>query len=141
MYYDYNITNVLFKQKDFLMTDYFLRKVRKNVQKILSDSGLSQQELAILLEITQPAVSNYLKGRIPPLEVLWKMKNVFHLSWEKLLGDDDSSTQPQKYSVKDSSISYGTLEEEKIVQMFRMLPPREKNAVLVILQVLSKEKK
>jgi transcriptional regulator with XRE-family HTH domain len=51
-------------------------QVAGRVQEVMDLLQLTQQQLAQRLEITQPAISKYLRGRIPPPEVLWKLSEL-----------------------------------------------------------------
>ena len=54
----------------------------------MKNLGLTQKEFARLLGVTQPAVSNYLKGRIPPGPVLLRIAQIGSVSLEWLLVGD-----------------------------------------------------
>ncbi|OPX32562.1 hypothetical protein B1H10_07425 [candidate division KSB1 bacterium 4484_188] len=42
------------------------------IRHVMQQEGLTQKDLAALLHISQPAVSLYLKGRMPPADTLKK---------------------------------------------------------------------
>ena len=60
-------------------------RVSERINKIMQNLSLNQKQLADLLGITQPAVSKYLKDRIPPPHILYKIAQLSGQSMEWFL--------------------------------------------------------
>lgn len=55
--------------------------------ELMKQEGLSQKELAEKINVTEASMSRYIKGeRIPRIDVLVKLSNVFNVSIEYLQG-------------------------------------------------------
>ncbi|MCK4895076.1 MAG: helix-turn-helix transcriptional regulator, partial [Calditrichia bacterium] len=48
----------------------------KRIREVIKKRGMTQQDLASLLQISQPAISLYLRGRIPPADILYKIARI-----------------------------------------------------------------
>ena len=60
----------------------------ENIQKLRRSKGLSQEELAIKLNVVRQTVSKWEKGlSVPDSEMLIKIADVFEVSVSKLLGE------------------------------------------------------
>lgn len=63
------------------------------------EKGLSQKELAIILEVSDKAISKWENGQsIPRMETLEKISEVFNVSLDTLLNDDE--TEIERHRVK-----------------------------------------
>jgi len=102
--------------------------IARRLQRMMHAMQVNQIELARQLRITQPAVSKYLQGRIPPADVLLQLARMSQVSIEWILtgksGGNGSRVSEPLAEYKASSRL-----QEKIVQ----LPPqlREKLESLV----------
>jgi len=57
------------------------------IVELMKQEGLSQKELAEKIKVTEASMSRYIKGeRIPRIDVLVKLANVFNVSIEYLQG-------------------------------------------------------
>lgn len=57
------------------------------IVELMKQEGLSQKELAEKINVTEASMSRYIKGeRIPRIDVLVKLANVFNVSIEYLQG-------------------------------------------------------
>jgi transcriptional regulator with XRE-family HTH domain len=67
--------------------------VSKRLLLLMHKLNLNQKQLAAALQITQPAVSKYLNGRIPPAPVLLNLAKMSDLSMEWILtgGNDQAA--------------------------------------------------
>jgi transcriptional regulator with XRE-family HTH domain len=116
----------------------FARRLRELMEK----HELSQEDLANLLDVSQPSISNYVRGRIPPAEILLEMSRIFRVSMEYLLtGTGSKQTHAaEEYSVQEPGMSYGD-PEQMVISLFRGLTPEEKKAILLIMKKLANRKK
>lgn len=70
------------------------------IKKLREKSGLSQIELAKLLNVTQGAVSQWeSKKSYPRAEVLIKIAALFNCTLDELLRDDDAPVPPTAAAV------------------------------------------
>jgi transcriptional regulator with XRE-family HTH domain len=106
---------------------------KKQLQKLMEKEGLNQQELAQLLGVSQPAISLYLRGRIPPAEILLKMAHLGNTSVDWLLtGDNPSSV----LRVKEPIAQYGS--ENTLLTYWRELKPETRSSLLSLIKQLAK---
>ena len=90
-------------------------QVSERLNKIMQKLSLNQMQLADLLGITQPAVSKYLKNRIPPAHILYKISQLSGQSMEWFLTGDLES---MIYKVSESGSTYdGRLKLEKKISL------------------------
>jgi len=61
------------------------QKVAMRIQRLMKALNLNQQQLAEQLGITQPAISKYLQGRIPPADVLYSLAKMSQVTMEWIL--------------------------------------------------------
>jgi transcriptional regulator with XRE-family HTH domain len=61
------------------------QKVAMRIQRLMRALNLNQQQLAEQLGITQPAISKYLQGRIPPADVLYNLAKISQVTMEWIL--------------------------------------------------------
>jgi transcriptional regulator with XRE-family HTH domain len=70
-------------------------QISERILMVMQNLNCSQKEFARRLQITQPAVSKYLNGRIPPANVLLKLAKITNTSIEWILtGQHESSPKP-----------------------------------------------
>lgn len=115
----------------------------QRLKQLMTQSGFSQEELADFLDISQPSVSNYLSGRIPPAEILYKMSRLFGVSMEFLLTGEHEQIKDEvkcgDLRVAEQRPSYGNPYQE-VLEWFGRLDPEERKAILVILKKLAGKK-
>lgn len=65
-----------------------LEQIKENIAIARKQAGITQEEMAKLLDITQPAYSYYEKGEKPiPLKKIQKICEILSISMKALLGD------------------------------------------------------
>ena len=100
--------------------------VKRNLGYYLSLRGLSQKELAERLDVSQPAVTNWIKGKnSPDIEVVAKICDILEISVSDLFGKDEE--------VRASDI------ERKVLEQYRKKPELQQ-AVNILLGVESTPK-
>jgi transcriptional regulator with XRE-family HTH domain len=62
-----------------------IQGISARITLLMSENGWTQAELARLLGVTQPAVSNYLTGRVPPATVIVQLADLAGCSTDWLL--------------------------------------------------------
>lgn len=84
------------------------------LKDLLEERELTQKQMAEDLNISASAIGNYVRNnREPDFHTLKKIAAYFHVSTDFLLN----------YPVNEAT----TYQEQKILQIFRTLPEREKN--------------
>jgi len=94
------------------------KQISIRLQQIMTRLGLNQKTLAETLKITQPAVSKYLKERIPPPAVLVQLADLADTTIEWIL-TGQSSYSSKKVSEKTAIYSVENTLQNKI----KLLPP------------------
>lgn len=88
----------------------------QRIKSLRKDKKLTQQELGKLLNVTKVSVCCYEKGtRIPSLDTLIDMSNIFHVSLDYFVGND-------AYIVAEDDSNYGmkmSKEEIRIIEELR----------------------
>jgi transcriptional regulator with XRE-family HTH domain len=91
------------------------KKVSERIEAIMERLTLNQKQLAKLLGVTQPAVSNYLSDRIPPAAILFKLAQISGNSMEWFLTGD---LEKMIYKVAEPGATYeGRLKLEKKISL------------------------
>ena len=81
------------------------KKVSERIVKIMQKLSLNQKQFADVLGITQPAVSKYLKQRIPPAHILFGISQLSGKNIEWLL---TGNSEPVSTNVAEPPVSYNT---------------------------------
>ena len=94
----------------------------KRLEEIMSEKGYTQQKLAELLNISQTAISNYLRGdRKPNYEMILLIGAYLDETPNELLGYDEKELRKyRKILIEErikSSNEFKTLCEETVVRM------------------------
>jgi transcriptional regulator with XRE-family HTH domain len=76
--------------------------IAARIADVMNQMGYNQQQFAEILGITQPAISNYLKGRIPPAQVLLRLAKLAQVSVDWILTGEDKPAD----RVSDSKSGY-----------------------------------
>ena len=76
--------------------------IAARIADVMNQMGYNQQQFAKILGITQPAISNYLKGRIPPAQVLLRLAKLAQVSVDWILTGEDKPDD----RVSDSKSAY-----------------------------------
>jgi len=97
------------------------KAISERINCIMFDLGINQNQLAKMLNITRPAISKYLKGRVPPPFVLLYLSKLSGKTIEWILtGENEIITAEKK--VSDNSDSYGI--EKTLEEKINMLPEK-----------------
>jgi transcriptional regulator with XRE-family HTH domain len=104
----------------------------RQLKKLMDDQGLTQQELAQLLGVSQPAISLYLRGRIPPADILLKMALLGDTTVDWLL----TGSSPISTGVREQSPAYGM--EQTLLYYWEKLNPEIRSSLLFLIKQLAK---
>ena len=84
--------------------------------RILESSKITNAEITRLAEISKNNIGNYKNGQIPNATILYKLSQIFGISMEYLLTGKESEEL--------------TLEEKKLVALYRSADERGKRAII-----------
>ncbi|OGB68944.1 MAG: hypothetical protein A2Y94_02845 [Caldithrix sp. RBG_13_44_9] len=88
----------------------------KRIREIMRKKNMTQQQLSTLLGISQPAVSLYLQGRMPPADVLYQIAQLDNTNVEWLLTGQEMGTPV----VKEKTAVYG--DQYVLLKLWDRLP-------------------
>jgi len=109
-----------------------LKEVSRRIDWIRRQNGLSQEQLARRLHISQPAVSHYLKKRLPPADILLRIARLGNTTVEWILTGQKSYYYGQ---VKEDEQPYDA--ELKLLQQLNRLPGEVRQAVVLLIERLA----
>ena len=96
----------------------------KRIKQLRTEKGLSQSQLAEMIDISYPQMSRYeIKGVQPPADVLKKLADVLGTTADYIISGD--SNEKIKNGLKDAELIKQFKEMDK-------LPDEEKNVLLKI---------
>jgi transcriptional regulator with XRE-family HTH domain len=103
----------------------------KRIREIMRKKNMTQQQLSTLLGISQPAVSLYLQGRMPPADVLYQIAQLDNTSVEWLL----TGQEMEKSLVKEKTTVYG--DQYVLMKLWDRLPsPIQKDLLNLMHHIL-----
>jgi transcriptional regulator with XRE-family HTH domain len=102
------------------------------IRDIMTKRGLTQQDLATLLQVSQPAISLYLKGRVPPAAILHKIAGIGGTSVEWLLTGSGAS---KALKAREKIPEYGR--QHKLLELWETLTPSVQKNLLMLMQHLA----
>ena len=108
--------------------------VSHHIRQVMQEEGLTQKAMASLLGISQPAISQYLQGRLPPAPVLYAIARVGNTSIEWLLTGIDADQLPAR--VAEGNVAYGS--EGMVLQLWRQLPESIRQSLLVLIRDIAR---
>jgi len=111
-----------------------LKNVKEKIKSVLSNHGYTQQEWAEILNVSQPSVSHYLKGRIPPVEILAKIADIVGIQIESILFPAVYEENRQYSVVKEKSEDY---RQAEILTLFYKLPAKAQKQLLSFLRSIA----
>lgn len=114
------------------------RMIKRRIITIMNDLNLTQSQLAKALNITQPAVSKYLQGRIPPPVVLLELSRLCGKSIEWILTGEEYS-ENRKLKVAENVAHYSTVNDLES-KISRLPEPIRKQVEALISSILEYHK-
>ena len=103
----------------------------KRIREIMRRKNMTQQQLSTLLGISQPAISLYLQGRMPPADILYQIAQLDNTSVEWLLTGQATGTS----LVKEKSTTYG--DQYVLLKLWDRLPaPIQKDLLSLMRHIL-----
>jgi len=107
-------------------------QVAQRLLDVMHNLQLTQKQLAEKLQVTQPAISKYLQGRIPPPPVLLKLSQLSGVSMEWLL--TGQSLSPENNKISESQAAYGR--PVILAERISLLPQAIRQQLLVLVETL-----
>lgn len=107
-------------------------EIQRRIRNILENHPYSQREWAVLLGVSQPAVSLYKKGRIPPLPVLIRLAHICGVSLDELILGENAP--PPK--VQENGKPYGG-KMSYLERLFRSLNLDDQQLVIRLMERLA----
>ena len=98
-----------------------------NFRKARKKAGLSQKEIAIILKVAPPTVSNWERGeRTPAGKHLLKLTSILNCSIDYLLGNSDNPNLPTNQTTENINLEYvlakeGVTKKEDIKTIKRLI--------------------
>lgn len=103
--------------------------LQNRIREIMKKKNLTQKELANIMGISQPALSLYLGGRIPPVKILSRLAKFADTTIEWLLTGQDSFRSGQ---VREAQQPYGS--EAVLLNLWHQLPKNIQQDLLNLMQ-------
>lgn len=106
------------------------------ISEIRKEKGVSQKDLAKILNVSPGNLCEWEKGRIEPnIFTLNKLADFFGCSIDYLVGREDDFGNVQR-----SSTPGLTADEQQLLKNFALLGPFERETILIQINALAKEK-
>ncbi len=115
-----------------------VENIINRINLIRLQNELNQQQLARHLGISQPAVSKYLKNRIPPAEILFKLARLGATTVEWLLTGKKEHFVMENNLVNEDSGGYSSDIDMHLARKIAALGTKEKDTLIKLLDILEK---
>lgn len=113
------------------------KAVSQRINQIMTEVGMNQKSLSVLLGISQPAVSHYLQGRMPPPETLLQIPRLGNTTMEWLL--TGSTTNPEaKLQIQETRPPYG--KQAAFLALWETLPKEIQADLLALMQHIAQSR-
>jgi transcriptional regulator with XRE-family HTH domain len=105
-----------------------ISEIGQRIDLIRKQNGWTQGQLAEALQLSQPAVSKYLKERIPPAETLLRLAQIGNTTIEWILcGQKSYFFQENNLRVNEENKAYDA--EYNLAKKIALLPVDLRNAI------------
>ena len=109
-----------------------ISEVSQRIDLIRKQNGWTQEQLARALQLSQPAVSKYLKERIPPAGTLLRLAKIGNTTIEWILtGQKSYLYQEIKSGIAEKNFNYDA--EYNLAKKIALLPLEIRNAIISII--------
>ena len=117
-----------------------IKIIIERIDYIRRQNNLNQEQLAAKLNISQPAVSKYLKDRIPPADILLKLANLGGTTVEWILtGEKKHFYVDDTMYIKEKEKSYMVDTDIQLAFKIARLKPKAKQTIKNLIDMLYKE--
>ena len=113
--------------------------ISRRIDNIMKSQKMTQKELAALLNVSQPAVSKYLKNRVPPPQVLLNLAILGETTVEWILTGKQFYSRSGQNQVKEKVVP-GYNSSKEITKSLANLPQELSEIIELLidqLQILS----
>jgi transcriptional regulator with XRE-family HTH domain len=86
---------------------------QEKLEKLIKETNMSIKEINDTLEISDNALKNYRKGRLPKIEILYKITQLFGVDMNYFFTDQESSSEKYEYITK----LLDQLDEKELIKM------------------------
>ncbi len=100
----------------------------QRIRKIMKQKELTQKDLSEILGISQPAISLYLQGRMPPADILYQIAQLGGTSVEWIL----TGIESEQGIVKESEPVYGN--QHLLLRLWKQIPTKLQRDFLTLLK-------
>jgi len=112
------------------------KSVSLRIDLLRRRNSLSQEQMAEILEVSQPAISKYLRDRIPPAELLYKLAQWGQTTVEWILTGRKSYVYGERVpEVRETGKTYDA--DWDLLQKIAGLDTDVKEAVVLLIEKLS----
>ena len=102
----------------------------KNLKKIRNENGISQQQLADVIMVSQQSVNKYENhGVEPDIETLIKIADYFNITIDYLVGRNEAA---------ETAVSDISFKERELIKKIRNLKPQQRECVLKVVESYEK---
>jgi len=117
-----------------------IRIITERVDFIRRQNDLNQEQLAAKLKISQPAVSKYLKDRLPPADILLKIARLGSTTVEWILtGEKSHFYSDEALHIKEKENPYTVDTDIQLAHKIARLTPKAKQTIKNLIEILNKE--
>ncbi len=109
------------------------KEIAFRISQVMKQAGFTQKSLADYLGISQPAVSQYLRGRIPPADVLYQLAQLGNTTMEWILTGKKGDLSPSG-RVAEKKVEYGS--QTVLLKLWNQLPANLQRDFLTLLRHL-----
>ena len=116
--------------------------LNQNIKYLRSLSGLTQPQLGEILGVSRDNIASYERGTVPPVEVIHKILNYFHVNFNDLVEKDLSSLDFQlvsdldreaikkiRSSKEDESSEKNSNQRDKSVEALEQIIEAQRNTI------------
>jgi transcriptional regulator with XRE-family HTH domain len=105
------------------------KELPRRIRMIMQQRKLTQKDMADTLGISQPAISLYLKGRVPPADVLFRIASLGETTVEWLLSGDEKKSEQL---VREKTALYGN--QHLLLKLWEKLPASVQRDMLMLMR-------
>ncbi len=122
-------------------------RIGENLRRLREGCGFSQKQVADAVHIDRSTYTNYELGKIcPPLNMVYRLANAFHVDYTQILEGDSGRTAPlgdggtllQQYPRSTYEL---TAREQQLVLHYRMMTAEDQQRLYDQLRALAHKKR
>jgi len=105
-----------------------------------SETGLSQEQVADVLDVDSHTVSGWETGRIrPPGIALYALSQFYGKSAAWLAGEDTLAETPSSGGISETASTYTTDDEQELIRHYRGIPKGQRRLVVRIVAAAAQQ--